>query len=295
MITKPILAAKNPNLEDIKYPVIATPKFDGIRCLIIGGRALTRTLKPIHNDYIRSFLEAHCPDGFDGEIIVPGSFNDVQSSVMTKDGKPSFKYVVFDFVQGSLEKEYINRLQDLDNIMTCNNSSNIEMASVSFIKSKDSLNEIIVKHQEQGYEGTMIRTPDSPYKCGRATLKEGYLTAIKPFEDGEAEVIGFVEQMQNNNEVTTDLLGRSERSSHKANKVPKGTLGAFVVRKPDGVEFELGTGKGLTKALRQEIWDNKDAYLGKYVHYRFQAYGSKDAPRIPIWYGFRDKLDLDKT
>mgnify|MGYP006263262291 CR=1 FL=1 len=52
MITQPMLAGTLESLADVRYPVYATPKIDGIRCIKVGGRALTRTFKPIPNVYI---------------------------------------------------------------------------------------------------------------------------------------------------------------------------------------------------------------------------------------------------
>ena len=46
-ITKPMLAGKCERPDALNFPVLATPKLDGIRCLKIGGRALTRSFKPI--------------------------------------------------------------------------------------------------------------------------------------------------------------------------------------------------------------------------------------------------------
>jgi DNA ligase-1 len=39
---KPMLATKCENPAALKFPVLATPKLDGIRCLKLGGKALTR-------------------------------------------------------------------------------------------------------------------------------------------------------------------------------------------------------------------------------------------------------------
>ena len=290
---KPMLAAKNPVFENIKFPVLATPKIDGIRCLVRDGKALSRSFKPIPNHHIRTWIEQNCPDGFDGEIICGNGFNDVQSLVMTREGTPEFTYLVFDYVKDSLVKPYSARIEDL--VLAAQFITGpIKILVPLFARNLETLEILIDQHLIEGYEGTMIRTPESPYKCGRSSLKEGYLVAIKHFTDDEAEVIGFEEQMENTNEKTKDAFGNSERSSHLANLVPKNTLGAFIVRHKDGREFRIGTGKGLTMELRKEIWDNKEKYLGKLVHYRSQPHGVKENPRIPSWYGFRNKADLSE-
>lgn len=297
MITQPMLAAKKPVLEKLAFPLLATPKIDGIRCIKIGGKALSRSFKPIPNHHIREMIEKNCPDGFDGEIICGNGFSDVQSLVMTREGTPDFVYLVFDYVTKSLETTYLERIT---NLATAFNANPTMMTFCSplipiMVESLDELQTIIDKHLLEGYEGTMIRTPGSPYKCGRSTLKEGYLTAIKQFVDAEAEVIGFEEQMHNDNKALEDAFGYTERSSHKEHMVPANTLGAFLVRDLESkVEFKIGTGKGLTADLKKEIWTNKNSFLGKVIHYRYQPHGVKDRPRIPSFYGFRHQEDMSK-
>ena len=76
----------------------------------------------------------------------------------------------------------------------------------------------------------MIRTPDSPYKCGRSTEREGWLLKIKRFEDAEAVVLDTYEGMSNQNDAQRDAFGRTKRSLAQAGKVGRGELGGFVVR-----------------------------------------------------------------
>lgn len=298
MITQPLLAAKNPVFEKIKFPVLATPKIDGIRCLKINGQALSRSFKPIPNHHIRNWIEQNCPDGFDGEILCGDGFSDVQSMVMSREGMPNFTYLIFDYVKDSLIKPYVERINDLTEWYVQDSpfghEPKLTILSPEVARNMDELQLIMEKHLAQGYEGTMVRDPGSPYKCGRSSLKEGFLIAIKQFVDAEAEVIGFEEQMHNENESILDKFGHTQRSSKKENMVPANTLGAFIVKSEDGTTFKIGTGKGLTASLRKEIWDNKDQYLGKLVHYRFQPHGVKDRPRIPSFYGFRHVEDTSK-
>lgn len=293
MLTKPMLAAKKPIFDEIRFPILCSPKIDGIRCIKVNGQALSRSFKPIPNHHIRNWIEANCPDGFDGEILCGDGFNDVQSMVMSRDGEPNFTYLVFDYVKDSLDKPYAERIADLKAFANSKDFQN-ELAFLlpDVAHNIEDLQNIMDRHLAEGHEGTMFRSPNSPYKCGRSSLKEGYLVAIKEFIDAEAEIIGFEEQMFNANEATKDAFGHTERSSHLANMVPKNTLGAFIVRTPEGLEFKIGTGKGLTQELRKEIWDSKEQYLGKLVHYRYQPHGVLNKPRIPSWYGFRSKDDL---
>ena len=74
LITKPMLAGKCERMNALSFPLLATPKLDGIRCLKIGGRALTRSFKPdLQPLHTREWIEANLPDGVDGELIVKAS------------------------------------------------------------------------------------------------------------------------------------------------------------------------------------------------------------------------------
>jgi DNA ligase-1 len=288
MITKPMLASKV-ELPKIVYPVLATPKYDGIRCLKVNGRALTRSFKPQPNLYVRQLIERMLPDGVDGELIVPGgTFQDTDSAFMTIKGEPRFEYHVFDYVAGSLEKPYCLRMTDL---------KSLEQLSISWLRivlpvhvsDEAQLLEYEARLLKEGYEGVILRSPMSPYKCGRSTAREGYLLKLKRFEDAEAWVTGFEERMHNANPETKDAFGRAEHSSHKANMVPMGTLGALVVDRGDGVVFKIGT--GFDDAQRKEIWANRHHYMSKLVKFKSQPTGVKEAPRFPVFLGWRHPSD----
>lgn len=291
MITRPMLAETIEDLTQVQFPVGATPKLDGIRCLVVGGKALTRKFKPIPNHYIRNFIEKWCPNGFDGEIVCFGkTFNETQSLVMTEEGEPNFTYVVFDYVKDDLNKPYAQRLLDFmglpDDVL-----GRVQVLVPTPITNIEELNAIIETHIKLGYEGTMIRTLNSPYKNGRSTVKQGWLLKIKQFQDAEARIVGFEEKMKNNNVLETNELGYAKRSSHQDNLEPAGTLGSLLVEDVvSGICFSIGT--GFDDALRQKIWNEKENYLGEILTYTFQPSGMKDKPRFPSFKGFRDERDM---
>lgn len=75
--------------------------------------------------------------------------------------------------------------------------------------------------------------------------------------------------------------------------IPMNTFGAFVMELQDGRNFNVGSGLGLTDALRKEIWNNRDKYIGKIATVRQMKVGSKNGiPRLPTFVGLRDKDDM---
>jgi DNA ligase-1 len=270
-------------LENVVYPVMCSPKYDGIRCIIKDGVALSRKLKPIPNRHIQSML-ASCPPNLDGELIIDGkTFNQIQSAVMSEDGEPEFKYCVFDIINKYEYSDRVNDLMEMELPECC------EIVVPLLVETEEELLKYETECLAEGYEGIMIRSPDGPYKFGRSTPKQGYLSKLKRFEDAEATIVGFEELQHNMNEATEDERGYTKRCHKKAGMIPAGTLGAFVVRDGDK-EFKVAT--GMTAEERQLYWDTQDEMLGKLVKYKFQPSGAKDLPRFPTFLGIRHPDDL---
>ena len=290
MIKKPMLAGSIKDLSEVRYPCIVSPKIDGIRALKLGGKLRSRTFKPIPNHFIRTMLESALPDGIDGEIIVGNIFQATTSAVMSRDGEPAFEFWAFDMVEGHLDEPYSSRLMRLHNVVDAIHDMRVLEVPTFTVQNEQELLKYEKKFLDDGFEGLMVRAPGGPYKCGRSTVKEGWLLKLKRFQDHEAVILGFVEQLKNTNKAEKDELGHTKRSSAKAGKVGKGTLGKFKVRDLEsGVVFFVGT--GLTDEQRQEIWNHKARYQGKLIKYKCQPYGEKDKPRLPVFLGFRDERD----
>jgi DNA ligase-1 len=294
---KPLLAAtlETEDFDKIIYPVLGSPKLDGIRVLILDGIPVTRSLKPVRNKFVQSILADPDFEGLDGEILVgnpsdPMAFRATTSGVMAEEGESDFVFWVFDDVTDP-HVPFEVRYEELKERVLGLNCPHIKLVEHTEIPDSEELGAFEALCLHQGYEGVMIRSLDGPYKYGRSTLKEGTLLKVKQFREDEATIIGFVERMKNCNEQTRDLLGNAERSSHKENMMPEGTLGAFRVL-CDLFHDEFTVGSGLNDAERQKIWDNQAEYLGKTLKFKHMTYGGYDQPRFPIYKGIRDKEDI---
>jgi DNA ligase-1 len=137
-------------------------------------------------------------------------------------------------------------------------------------------------------EGICFRTPDSPYKQGRSTLKEQYLVKLARFIREEVIIIGFKEQLMNTNAEKRNAVGMMNRRK-TVGGMGKNTLGAFVCQCKDGTTIDVGTGVGLTDNLRKLIWLNKDKYIGKQITIKHKPHGMKKKLISPIFVGFRNE------
>lgn len=292
---KPMLAATVESYDQLKnlYPLLASPKLDGIRALILDGVVVSRNLKQIPNSHVQE-LFGHLPNGFDGELIVgdPTSktcFRDTTSGCMSIDGQPKVKFYVFDMVDQSITFEA--RYDHLKKFFKAYKDKNVQLVPQKNIKDSFELHEYESTMLDRGYEGVMVRSPDGIYKFGRSTLNETYLMKLKQFKDSEAKILAVEELMHNNNEQTKDALGRVKRSSHKAGKIAAGCMGSLSVKDIyTGVTFDVGA--GFTQADRDTLWKEKDKLKGKIIKYKYFPTGSKDKPRFPVFLGFRDMKDF---
>jgi DNA ligase 1 len=284
-VIKPLLATKA-EFDKIQYPVLATPKLDGIRCLMVDGVAMSRSMKPIPNSFIQDELSGY--DEMDGELMLNGDYNAVQSGIMSRDGEPDFTYYVFDYY-GS-DDTYRNRIREIS-IMAHETDIRISILTPIKINTEDELESYMDKCIAEGYEGVMIRDPNGKYKHGRSTVKEGILLKIKRFLDDEAILVGVTEKMHNGNILEQDELGNAKRSSHKENLTPAGTAGSCILRW-NGIEFRVGFGPGWTDERKLNFWERRDLWIGLRFTFRYQELSKDGVPRFGKLVGIRHEDDL---
>lgn len=285
----------NPDISKLTYPVLVSPKMDGIRCLVVNGTPYTRSMKPIPNLYVSNYLSNIFEKNviIDGELIVGNPFgNDVfnrtSSGIMSKDGNPNFTYYMFDRFYGSATSNmpYEVRLSFIKDV-----NEYIQKMPTVEIKYSDDIylqEEIALA---QGFEGLIIRNPHAHYKFGRATQKENIIYKFKKHMDGEAKILNFIKEQTNLNPVTINELGYVKRSTCKENLHPINKIGSLYVEDiTSGVRFNIGT--GWNDKLGLDMYNNTNKYSNLIVKYKCFAYTPDGKPRFPVFVGFRDIKDL---
>lgn len=288
---KPMLSASldDVDLSTLRYPLLVSPKLDGVRCIIWEGVAYSRNAKPIRNRFVQEWAKDY--HNLDGELIV-GSPTEgevlgrTQSGVMSFDGQPDFTYHLFDVIK-SKYMAFCNRLNHIQKEM-CDEPRIVLVPHFHAATHYGllALEEDFLKH---GYEGAMVRDPDGPYKHGRSTLREGYLMKLKRFTDGEAVVIGLEEGNSNQNELERDELGRAKRSKDSSGLVKSGMVGTIIARDPKWGELRISPGT-MSHDQRRTFWDYPSMLIGCTIHWRSFGYGIKDKPRFPRFYGLREDV-----
>ena len=300
---KPMLSATLEDVNSLRLPLLASPKLDGIRAIVRNGQLVSRNLKPIPNLYVQTLFGKREYEGLDGELIVgdprdKGAFLATTSGVMSRDGMPDAVFWVFDRVPSGDDPGFGVRYTVLDGQRAALRKADIRVVPHQRMTSVAAVTEYEESMLEQGYEGIMLRSLDGRYKFGRGTLKAQDLMKLKRFEDAEAVVLGVYEQQHNTNEAKRNALGHLERSSHKAGKVGKGVLGGLWVKALNGQHKgqEFGIGTGFNDEQRAALWREAgvrgDGLNKRVVKFKYFPTGSKEAPRFPVFLGWRAEGDM---
>lgn len=312
-------------------PLYATPKVDGIRCVMFQGTGFARSNKPIPNHFVQHLVNL-LPDGTDCELMIgpydhPDHFQRTQVVTSDYDRINDLHVFIFDYLDPhtpviapyfqriayikrwaqAFKQDWLAETAAPDNgrcsppikgplISTgmCL-SQNLHVLTPTVLRKPEHVDRYLQQCLTAGFEGIVLRRPDGGYKFGRSTAKEGLLIRLKPLSDSEARIVGFTELRHNDNQAVIGPDGKTHRSSATAGKRGGGTLGAFIVRDiRTSVEFPIGGGQGLDQALRKEVWNNRENYLGATIRYQYLATGTKAGgkPRMPKFIGFRSTIDM---
>lgn len=297
------LAQPFKDLKSLKGKWALQPKMDGgrfvarlkktggsVRLLSRSGKEWGQAFDPIKKSVEELSKKLNLPYDatLDGEVVIFKNgrmdFNAMQRMFhVDDDRKPDGEmvYVLFDFCTS---KEYDNPtltygerfkgLQDVVARKIGDLRSNLRVIDNTDVTDPDqqsldkAANAFVVN---LGCDGAIIRRTDVVPRNKKTTD----ITKVKPFEDGEAVVIGKVE----------------------GSGWLEGSLGTMVCRlldkkgKPTEVEFEIGTGEGLTKGLRQELW-NDPHLVGSIVNFKYQRLSEDGVPQLPTYRAIRHPNDL---
>ena len=137
---------------------------------------------------------------------------------------------------------------------------------------ESAIDKLFEQFLSEGYEGLMIRQLDMPYEYKRTKQ----LTKYKPLMDDEFPIVDFLKSISGD------------------------TLGALWCEMPDGQRFKTNLKSTIgTDKFKQEIWDNRKDYIGKWVTVEFLEYTlptgnyKTGVPRLPRAKAFRTAKSQD--
>jgi ATP-dependent DNA ligase len=244
----------------------AQPKLDGMRCLafINNGevRLMSRDGKEIHNmDHIKELFK-NLTGVFilDGELYNKdlGGFQSQMKAIKKYSAKSEqINYNVYDMI---LPKEFRVRWFHLRDVVAKVNHPNLKLVDTYTLHSEKQLKELHSSNITEGYEGSIVRWGDEPYKVnGRSSN----LLKYKDFQDIALPIIDIV----------------------PADQRPEWGKPIFEL---NGKQFSAGM--KYSHEDRIDFLKNRKDYIGKTAEVRFFEYTDGGLPRFPIMWGIR----LDK-
>jgi len=216
---------------------------------------------------------------------------------------------LFDYVtEETKDLGYFDRMNELDVYLFSlynYNANNLQIIESTFASNVEELLSLEEMYLNEGYEGIIIRDPYAPYKYGRCGKTFMGVWRVKRFIDAEFLIEEIIEGNKNNNEATTNELGRTERSSHQENMEPNGMVGALKgklladVLDPQTKAVIIPAGEWITvapgemdHAMRKHYFENQHEILHMIGKFKLFPKGTKDKPRFPQFSSIRNANDL---
>jgi len=311
---KPMLAPNDKiELGDIKYPLLASTKLDGYRCIFNKGEMVTRSLKQVQNKQLREKFADLIQYTKDNNLILDGeiysheiTFQELNKYFMSEDFESErsikrygevltmpdhVKFYIFDAVKNNnFDMEFQDRLLYCEDVAELFPDTTV-LVNQERVEAKGEIEEMFEKVLEQGYEGLILKDPRGKYKCGRGTVKEGLIYKVKPFLTFDAKIIGVGQStvVDPNAEKKTNELGRSVTSKKKGDRIPIEMACEFHVMY-EGLLVKPVL--AMTNEEKIKVWKNREQYIGRMIEYKGMLVGAKDVPRHPVFEGrYRDDKD----
>lgn len=278
------------DLESIQYPMLASYKLDGIRAVFISGELYSRSLKllpniHLHNRFkdLKEYSKTHnCI--LDGELYCTSvPFNDLSGLIRSDDHElpEDLSFWCFDLLtEDNLPFE--QRFTAYKRLTLKNFHPLVQMQ----IDSADEVSKAFDLALKDGFEGLVLRNPNSHYKFGRCTAKSNDAYKVKQFLTWDSKIVGVTQatEAREGSEKTINELGYSKTSGKKDDRVLINKAAAFVVIY-EGKELKVTI--ALTDPEKEAIWQDKESYIGKTIEWKGMVIGSKDVPRHPVFLRYR--------
>ncbi|WP_448213639.1 DNA ligase [Colwellia sp. MEBiC06753] len=192
-------------------------KLDGVRGYWDGQQMLTRQGNIIQLP--RSFTLNWPRHALDGELwIERQQFEKISALVRrqqtTEQEWQNVKFMLFDLPEH--QGTFSERIMAMQQLIKHTDNPHLQMVTQQSISDKSALQALFSQVIAEGGEGLMLHKKNAYYQLGRSPN----IMKLKPFDDAEAEVIGYIE-------------GKGKYQQ---------MLGSIKVKTKDGIVFKIGSG-----------------------------------------------------
>jgi DNA ligase-1 len=239
-------------------PYLVSEKYDGVRALWDGKMLRSRA----GNVFAAPawFIAKLPKQPLDGELwIARGQFEKLSGAVRKTtpqdDEWRQIKYMIFELPDAP--GTFAERYEQIKRIVAAANFPQLVAVEQFRLPDNAALKRKLVEIVRAGGEGLMLHRADAPYVTGRNNA----LLKLKPLDDAEATVIGYVP-------------GKGKYT---------GMMGALRVEMADGKRFQIGT--GFTDVVRA----NPPA-IGTLITFTYRGLTKNGLPRFASYLRVREKF-----
>jgi DNA ligase-1 len=266
----PMLAKKYEDRKGkVSWPMMGQPKLDGHRCIAMVDAAgkctlWSRTRKPILSmpHIVAAIEETGITDTIlDGELYnhdYKDKFEQLTSLIRPEYAKPGHDivhYHVYDMVSGKSFRDRNDWLQawEYEYLSYTGYFGPLRLVDTWPVPDENAMRASFAKCIEDGYEGLMLRDPDSAY----ANKRSDCLLKVKERDDAEFKITGVEE-------------GKGKLAGH----------GIFILETATGTPFRAKM-KGETEKLKQ-YHEHPEQWIGRMVTVAYQGLTADGIPRFPV-------------
>lgn len=282
---EPMLAVSESRGRPSADKLVAQRKVDGYRCLIhlediseqdeladVSHRvtAYSRRMNDV-TESLPELLEIQWPEGdyiLDGEVIAEtGNYSDTSERIGRKaenvERDVEMQFELFDMVmyQGNdiSDSPLYSRHEHLEHFVSLTDDERLTALPL-----EEDIEQAMDDAVENGEEGIIVKDYDSEYEYGK---RASSWQKVK---------------------IDSDNVDLKIRAFHEGEGKASGTLGKVELETSDGV-YVGNSGSGFTDAERDEIWNNKEEWMGRCIEVEARGLGTGDKLRMPIY--VRDRGD----
>jgi len=283
----------------IEYPLLGSPKLDGMRIKVMPDGLFSRTHKKqcdrLHLHFRRIVDAAKREDlVFDCELwSTQLAFNEI----MTKKNLIRCQLYVFDMMTaaewyGGTERPFMERFDEYTRWCNKLNWWRVKALDQTLIRNESELRELFGMCVDANLEGIVVRPAFSCYKHGRCTVNEGLMFKWKQWDTVDAKIVGYKlgTRMIEDAPRRQNPLGFLEYVSSQEFREQTDRISTMEVELESGIRFYAGWSQSTLLEWPKTHEEFTKKYLGKMVEVRYH-YGSKDKPRTPAILRLRPDKD----
>jgi DNA ligase-1 len=200
----------------------------------------------------------------DGELMLPNNVLLQESMKAIKKYRPELSpellYHVYDIVDDTRTFEERTELIEALSKMF---PKNVKVVQTYLCHNEADVMKYHTQFTAAGFEGTMIRSPETGYEIGKRSYS---LLKLKDFVDEEFKIVGFE---QGNGSFEKSIIFICEANGSTFNVVPEGSM-----------------------EYKRELWKDRNKYLNKWLTVRYFEKSKDGIPIFPVGVSVRDDGDF---